>query len=370
MFVTGIKDVISHFKKQHAMNKTLTIIFLIFLLHMHVYALTQYKDLTVTSQYIFGLTEKGQLTLFDKSNGKSIDKEVLNTSTILVIATDKNQKLIIADKENLIKRYIEQNNSWEIISKYDGNIYGILFDSNNHCYLIAEKGIEDVQNHKLYFSNNSLNHQINYDNKWGQPYCFYMDRTDRIWLGFGYGEWGGNLIVFETATNQFLTPNLGTFEIALWPIKSFFEDSTSVYLSAGLQHMMTTGIIIRFDNLKAFTVFRSYKHWDFPTKNDIIKSWMDAEYIGPATFDKSNNSIYFYSQNGIFKGDKAKDLSKIGSWEFIIRPELHWDSGQRDAVGSPMNVSKVAIIDNEKFIFLSQHDGLGYFDGDKLTMLN
>ncbi|MCX6220649.1 MAG: hypothetical protein NTZ69_06645 [Bacteroidia bacterium] len=350
------------------MNKILTIL-LIYLLIIQVNVFAQYKDFIVTTKFIYGLSQNGQLKLFDKSNGKLIEKEISNSSEILFIAKDKTNKLIIADKDNLIKRYIEQNNSWEIISIYEGNIYGILFDSNNHGFIITEKGIEDVQNHKLYFSNNSLNHQINYENKWGQPYCYYMDSTDKIWLGFGYGEWGGNLIVFETATNQFLTPNLGTFEIALWPIKSFFEDSTSVYLSAGLQHMMTTGIIIRFNNLKATTVFRSYIHWDFPNKHDSIKSWMDAEYIGPATYDKSNNSIYFYSQNGIFNGNIAKDLSKIGNWEFIIKPKLHWESGQRDAVGSPMNVSKISIIDKNKFIFLSQSDGIGYFDGDKLTML-
>jgi len=196
-----------------------------------------------------------------------------------------------------------------------------------------------------------------------------MDRADRIWLGFGYGEWGGNLFVFETTNNEFLTPILGSFNIALWPIKSFFEDSTSVYLSSGLQHMNTYGTIIRFDNLKASTLLLCLSHWSEPTGKDGMKTMINAEYIGPATFNEFSLSIYFYSQNGIFKGDKTKDLSKIENWEIILKPNLHWNVGQRDAVGSPMNVLKMIIIDKNKFVFLSQKDGIGYFDGNKLSML-
>ena len=77
---------------------------------------------------------------------------------------------------------------------------------------------------------------------------------------------------------------------------------------------------------------------------ECIRTLIDAEYIGPASFNKFDNSIYFYSQNGIFKGDKAKDLSKIANWQNILKP---------DAVGSPMNVLKLIIIEKEKFTFLT-----------------
>lgn len=350
------------------MNKILTILLFICFINIQIKAEQQFKDLIVTNKYICGLTDNGQLKLFDKYNGKEIDKNLFNASEILLIASDKTDRLIIADRNNFIKRYDEQKNTWETISKYEGNVYGILSDSKNNYYLITELGIEDVKYHKLYYSDQSLNHQIKFNNKWGKPYCFYIDKSDRIWLGFGYGEWGGNLVVFDTSNRNFLTPILDSFNIALWPIKSFFEDSTSIYLSSGLAHMFTSGTIIRITNLKATTLFYSKSYLSEP-RSDGMQTMIPAEYIGPATFNKYNNSIYFYSQSGFFKGIKTKDLSKIENWEIILKPKLHWKGGQVDALGSPMNVLKFAIIDSSKFVFLSQNDGIGFFNGVELTML-
>src|SRR5690606_35022109 len=117
----------------------------------------------------------------------------------------------------------------------------------------------------------------------------------------------------------FLDLSLDDFRIELFPIKSFFEDSTSVYISAGLQHMMTSGIIVKMDNQKAKILFNSESHWLNPEKRD---TFIDGEYIGPATFNPYNNSIYFYSHNGIFIGDKSNDLSKIENWEKVVSPKL------------------------------------------------
>ena len=352
------------------MNQITVLLILIFFSYIQVKAATQYQDLIVTNKFICALTDSFQLKLFDKASGKPVEKEIQNSSGILSIAVDKTDKLTIAGKDNFIKRYNDENNSWEVITKYEGNIYGILFNSKNLCYLVTDKGIEDAQTHKVYFSDKSLNHQIHYKKEWGRPYCYYMDKTDRIWLGFGYGEWGGNLFIFETTNNQFLDPILGSFRIELWPIKSFFEDSTAVYLSSGLQHMMTSGTIIRFDNLDASVLLESKSSWSAPKGKDKIQTIIDGEYVGPATFNKFNNSIYFYSQNGIFKGDTNNDLSKIENWEIIIKPKLHWKGGQRDAVGSPMNVLKLILLDKNKLVFLSQNDGIGYFDGEKIITLN
>src|SRR5690606_29864490 len=119
------------------------------------------------------------------------------------------------------------------------------------CFSITEKGIQNLATNKIYFNSKSLNNQIQYKDKWDKPYCGYIDKNDVIWLGFGYGEWGGNLFAFETNKKKFLDLSLDDFRIELFPIKSFFEDSTSVYISAGLQHMMTSGIIVKMDNQKA-----------------------------------------------------------------------------------------------------------------------
>ncbi|MEI6139992.1 MAG: hypothetical protein WCP85_12055 [Mariniphaga sp.] len=330
---------------------------------------TKYKDILVSNNIIWALTDDGRIKIFDSTNGKQLDKNISADTDIILITKDKNGNPVITNKKKQLKKYNQSTNSWEVVGQYDAEPFGILVDSKGSYFSITANGIQDLATKEFYFNKNSLNHQITYRDEWGKPYCFYIDKNDIIWLGFGYGEWGGNLFAFQTGNKTFLDLSLGRFEIALNPIKSFFEDSTCLYISAGLQHMMTKGIIVKVDNLKTSILLNSNSHWSVPTGKDSVKTMIDGEYIGPATYNSFNNSLYFYSQNGIFRGDKAKDLSLIENWEKVVSPKLTWKYGQPDAVGSPMNVLKLCIIDKTKFVFLSQNNGISFFDGQKIVML-
>ena len=330
---------------------------------------TKYKDILVSNNIIWALTDDGRILIFDSTNGKQLDKNISADTDIILITKDKNGNPVITNKKKQVKRYNQSTNNWEVVGQYDAEPFGILVDSKGSYFSITANGIQDLATKEFYFNKNSLNHQVTYYDEWGKPYCFYIDKNDIIWLGFGYGEWGGNLFAFQTRNKTFLDLSLGRFEIALNPIKSFFEDSTSLYITAGLQHMMIKGIIVKIDNLKTSILLNSNSHWSEPTGKDSVKTMIDGEYIGPATYNSFNNSLYFYSQNGIFRGDKAKDLSLIENWEKVVSPKLTWKYGQPDAVGSPMNVLKLCIIDKTKFVFLSQNNGIGFFDGQKIVML-
>lgn len=326
---------------------------------------TQYKDIIVSNNIVWALTAHGTIKLFNATNGSQIDKGISADTDIILITKDKAGNVVTANKRKEIKKFDQSRNAWKVIGKYDAEPFSILVSSKGSCFSITEKGIQDLTTNKFYFNSKSLNHQIHYKNKWSKPYCTYIDKHDIIWLGFGYGEWGGNLFSFETNNKKFLDLSLDGFDIELFPIKSFFEDSTSLYISAGLDHMMTSGIIVKIDNLKAEILYNSESHWLNQEKRD---SMIDGEYIGPSTFSSYNNSIYFYSQNGIFLGDKSKDLSKSENWTKVISPKLSWKYGQPDAVGSPMNVLKLCIIDKARFVFLSQNNGIGFYDGQKVVM--
>lgn len=325
----------------------------------------QYKDILVSNNIVWALTSQGTIRLFDATNANEIKNNVSADTGIILINHDKAGNIVTANKRKEIKKYDQNKKVWEVIAKYNAEPFSILFNSRGSCFSITAKGIQDLTIRKLFFSNKSANNQLRLKDQWGKPYCTYIDQNDIIWLGFGYGEWGGNLIAFDSNKKIFLDLSHVDFEISLSPIKSFFEDSTSLYISAGLDHMTTSGSIIKLNNLKAEAVYKSESHWVDPEKRD---SMIYGEYIGPATFNPYNNSIYFYSQNGIFIGDKSKDLSKSENWKKVVSPELNWTNGQPDAVGSPMNVLKLCIVDNTKLVFLSQHNGIGFYDGQKLIM--
>jgi hypothetical protein len=354
------------------MNKQIWTIFILLILSaFHVFAGTEFKDMIVTDKYICRLTPTGEIKFYDKLTGQPSNYTIQYDTPIMQLTTDKLDNLVIVDINNAIKKYNEKKQTWGQIATVKPKLYGVLFNSKNQCFVITDEGMLDVQSNEIYFSGESLNHQIHYKSgRWGKPYCYYMDKFDKIWIGFGYGEWGGDLFIFDAAHHKFLIPDLNTFDIELSPVKSFFEDGKFVYLSSGLQHMMSSGEIIKFDNLRAKTLFRSdLKKNAFSDSVGVNEISVDGAYIGPAAYNKFDNSIYFYSQNGFFKGAETKDLSKIENWQNILKPKLHWKYGQPDAVGSPMNVLKLIIIEKEKFVFLTQNDGIGFYDGKKLTML-
>jgi hypothetical protein len=234
----------------------------------------------------------------------------------------------------------ERGGAFKKISKSLNKVYNIVFNKNNDAYLITDKGILDASNGKTYLPDTSfrLNKQIR---GWPKPSAVFMDDEDNIWVGSGFGEWGGELFVFNTKTEKFIRPVLNGFRIELYPVKSIFSDGNAIFISFGLQHMMTSGCIMKFTNYKCSPVFVSESRWVEDIDTSRGKRLQGGEYIGPAAYSQNDHCIYFYSQHGIFKGEKEKDLSKIDNWIKIASPKLHWKSGQPDAVGSPMNVLKM-----------------------------
>ena len=131
--------------------------------------------------------------------------------------------------------------------------------------------------------------------------------------------------------------------------------------------MLLSGSIIKVSNFKSTLVFDGSEY--FHTPDGKSQNNPNPQYIGPATFNKQENCIYFYSHQGIFRGNTKDDLSKIENWEKIIKPTLHWTNGQSNAVGSPMNVTKIQVMDRNKFFFVSKNDGIGLYTGGNLIML-
>jgi len=88
-----------------------------------------------------------------------------------------------------------------------------------------------------------------------------MDDHNRIWIGFGYGEWGGNLFVFDTGKRRFLRPKLYDYRITLNPVQSFAQSDKNVFMTAGMAHFTTHGSIVAFDDLSARVVLSSEVAW-------------------------------------------------------------------------------------------------------------
>jgi hypothetical protein len=326
----------------------------------------QYSDAVVINNEIWGLTTDGKIRTFNLSDGSPVIKDSNNLAAIAAIAKDHTDNIIIADSSDRIREIDQKSFKAKTIGRCDTVVYALLFDGQNNCYALSAKGIVDINRHRTYVSNTSINQSVKYQRgTMPRPDAFFIDKNDNIWIGFGHGEWGGNMFVFNSRTKKFIKLN-EYFKQGISPVKSIFEVNDDVYISTGLMHMAFSGSIIKLCDFKDTTVFESYS---FQKNPDGTNRGNDAEYIGPATFNQFDKCIYFYSQHGIFKGDPKGDLSKIEMWHKIIQPKLNWTNGQSNAVGSPMNVSKLQFIDKDKLIFISKNDGIGLYDGSKLVML-
>jgi hypothetical protein len=324
----------------------------------------QFSDAIFSKDKVFALTTTGKLKVFELSEGKLKNVEVV-FSKLVALSKNREGKIVLGDSTGNIfeinDHYVKANN----ICRYSGTLYSIVFNSSNKMFLITSKGIFDLKTRTYHSPDSGLNSSIRYKKGWlAKPYAVFSDNSDNLWLGFGHGEWGGDLLIFNMVGDVFrsLPPE---FKSVIDPIKSIVNGDSAIYISTGLMHMALYGSIIKINNFKPAVIFRNSS---FDTlQNRRLNN--DAHYIGPCTFNHFDHCLYFYSQHGFFKGDPRSDLSKINNWVKVFQPSLHWTNGQPDAVGAAMNVLKMEFIDKNTLMFLSQNDGIGLYNGNTLLTL-
>jgi hypothetical protein len=325
-----------------------------------------YVDLIIKGHKLFALTANGHINVLDANSGALIDTNIHSDTTIASMNLDRKGNIVVVESNKKIEILDERKLTFKNLFNSTNSVFNIVFNQNNRGYIITEKGITDVVAKKNYLPDTSirLNSQVR---GWSKPSAVFMDKNDNIWLGYGFGEWGGELFVFNTKAGKFIKPILNQSPLA--PVKSIFTDGNVVYISCGVQHMLTYGCITKFTGYSCSTIFISDSHWVDNEKKDMRKM-VEGEYIGPAIYNKKDTSIYFYSQNGLFKGNINKDLSQISGWKKIASPKLHWTNGQPDAVGSPMNALKMSLAENGQLFLVAPNDGIGVYDGKAFHLLN
>ncbi|AKD56680.1 hypothetical protein [Spirosoma radiotolerans] len=345
-------------------------------------AQTGYKDFSINGKTILLQSKSGKLKLIKGVTNKQ--PLVLTTDApIVASAIDREGNIVVGDTNHFIKSFDEHQKTWHTIGSYTDKLSSIVFDKKNQCFLITNKGIVDFQSNTLYFPDSSFsqNKQIRYTGSWfDSPVCF-LDSRDKLWLGFDQGEWGGNVYVFNTQERAFIRLNTKEADMELNPVNGFCEDQQNVYMSGGLSHIMLThGSIYRFTNEIATPVLLS-KDKETPMEflmNDPLTgkkskqigiTWKGGHRIGPSAYNPTNNCLYFYSQFGIFNAKLGTNLADIKKWQKVFEPKLQWTGGSRYAAGPAMNVLKMQFTADGTLLFLTEHNGLGVFDGKSLRFI-
>lgn len=322
-----------------------------------------YRDFVVTRKGVVALSESGKL--FRWQPGSRRAKRLTDRSRISAIALDKDDNIYFVEREKNIYRY-DAKGKLNLAGRLDSVIHRIAINSKNEVFAITSYGIHSMDTQQKFFPDSLPNNPFVIPRFWYKPSCTLVDSADNLWIGFHYGEWGGNLISFNTITRKFNPILFDSVLISWLPVMSVFEGAKkTIYATNGLAHFSVNGAILAIESNAAHLIY------DRLIKPEEIHEQMETgidrgEYIGPGAFDQTTGQLLYYSNDGFFYATFSGNLFCKGLY---YKPRLTWGQGQKMAVGPGMNVTKIHFLGDREFLFLTSGSGIGYLNHDKLTFL-
>ncbi len=317
------------------------------------------QDFVIVQNTIWTLNKRGDLLAFSSEGAALPQKIHLASSGVSLhvaegdtILAHAGGKVIVVNTRTLASK---------VVASLPDSVPLLARDKRRRLWAADDKGLMQVATGQTYVPDSTQNRYY----KWlPEPSASLLDASGRLWIGFGMGEWGGNLHVFNTETQRFEYVDFRKSEACLAPVKSFCQVADQVYMSCGVMHFLTFGCITRFAAEQPKPVLTSSYERNYRT----VDGQHAGEYLGPVVY--ANKALYYYSQNGVFKGELGSNLAKVENWKLLFKPRLHWTSGQRDAIGSPINVQKMAFTMDGKLVLLAPNDGIGVWNGSTFKILD
>lgn len=324
----------------------------------------EFKDFIVVDDQIFALDVANNLVQINPiSEGYRFVE-----SQVHAFGPWQGNGIIIVTQSGVIKTYDLKKNAWTKRGATAVEVEGIIPVDDN-IYLWTELGILDYETGKFYTTDSSCSYNRQIKNSGLPPNSIAVDDDKNIWLGFDIGEWGGDLVVFNTQNKKYLYPQLAGMDFNLMPMQAILAGDEAVYLLFGSLYL-PLGPILEVKDFSSKTVFQPKEKrvkviYEDGTEGYSIKRPFE---IGAGAIDKEENKIYFstFFGNKIWEGDLSRDLSKESSWEVISNLEEYLNQNDLDSEGFPM-IDNVLITKLEKmkdgnFVFLHFENGIGYLN--------
>lgn len=287
-----------------------------------------------SNRYIYKLKHRNIISIYDKEDLKKVKDFMVELIQDVRYMTLNKDVLIVTTNNNEVWQY--QKEEWKKVYKSENIINGIVHNSKGKVFLITNKGVEVMETSKTYPKKDSLNTQVKIGSEIVAPSTYFVDQQDLLWLGFNYGEWGGDVIVFDTAKEEYLTLTMNEVNIELLPVVSFFEVKESVYFTSGLEHLINSGSIVQFYQFSAKEIIK------IQSPSIFEESELDIDLLGAGTFSKEEEAIYVFAGRNILKGNVGDDLSDLANWEKVLNRPL----GKKNK-----EVKQLIVLDNNRMIY-------------------
>jgi hypothetical protein len=337
-----------------------------------------YKSYVLVDNNLFAINDSGKLVIWDLKKLDTIHFGYNSSSfKYTAISKDGNNSVFLGTNKGDIFKIIPKDLSYSPYLKIKYTIRFMCFNSLNKLFVIVPNAVYDPMT-KQYW-NNFENHTaglvvtkksfIFFHKKvtkyFSMPQYTFLDNRDRWWMTASYGEFGGDVEIFDTQSraivaNKFRGVNVGL----LFPKSVFEDDNGDTYMTSGLQHFGNSGEIYKIDkNGNATTIFDGVIYTDALKKRSAFDNGKD--FVGPGAYNKIDKKIYFATSTGFYKAEITEDKIKP---KFLFNTNLSW-SREPMAIGVAMSILKLDFTTDNKLLFLTENDGFGIYDGKSLTML-
>ena len=330
-----------------------------------------YKNFVLFNDSIIALGADNELVSIDPQR-----RVITPIAKNIVLINTINEGFTFTDISNIIKF----NNSSSKISNPipdSMDIAGLIQLPTEEVYIVTNEAIIDVATNELFvFKDAPLSNDQIPIHSGIIPKSFALDKGGNIWVGFDYGEWGGELIVLNTANRSFEKIELGEIDLNLCHIDNLTQTNSGVLLSYGKGHGSSGGLV-HFKNLKPDMILESKDSLiQFIHNGKQAERWDLGFEIGPVTYSPLNNKIYFYSNGRILSGELTQGLPNESYWkeEFTFYDFIEHGIGELDTIFGEerfypnIMIIKLALLDTGNYVFLTMNDGIGMIQNGSLTM--
>jgi hypothetical protein len=344
-------------------------------------AQVEFEDFLQTDTRIFVLNTDGRIDSWDL---KTLEKSTIygrdTVGKAISIAKNKDGHVFIGTDKGIVYQIGPDLTLNKFLASKYYPIKYLIFNSESRLLLIVPNAVYDpISGHhwsRFTGHTDGLIHKkkifriVSVKSKayFQMPQYVFLDSKDRLWMTASFGEFGGDLQVFDTRRMKILNHRQDSIKFGSFFPKSVFEgDDGDVFITSGLQHIMNSGEIFKIgSDLEARRIFRSegLKKIDRKTKTVLDEGGL---FVGPGVFNAMDRSITFATDRGIHKTD-LKSTGGLEKPALLFNPKLTWTQ-EPLAVGASMAIKKMEYTSDGKLIFLTKKDGLGIYDGKRVTLL-
>ncbi|HLX53933.1 MAG TPA: hypothetical protein VKR58_08325, partial [Aquella sp.] len=330
------------------------------------------KVFTTVENRLFAISNDGKLIIWDLNKMDTIPfAHNDNEFHYLAVSKDRHNQIYLGTDSGSIFNINPKDLSYSMVLHEKYPVYGICFNSSNKMFLIVPYALYEPEIQKVWYNfihekNAGLKHiskNGKESNKYFElPQITFIDHQDRIWMTSSFGEFGGSLQLFDAKEGKILSSKFDSIQMGLFFPQSVFNDEKgNVFITSGLQHFMSSGVIYKIDpNRNVTRIFDSRDYRDtIQTKFED-----DGVFVGPGTYNKADKSIYFATANGFYKA-ALPSKGKLQNIHLLFRPQL---STLREpmAIGYKMTTKQMEFTTDNRLLFLTLNDGFGIYDGQKL----